>query len=298
MMHLKTALTALLLLILSAAFVGCDSHSVEDSTLNIVVYNAPDNGVQTNATSSRDPVDLGEGDKINVLVDGNGGTAERQLEVDFPIPPPGEEREISFVVDPANDYQVDLLGYRDLSNDRKSALLAATASGVEVKPGEVTEIDFNTGDNADAFTRSKSEVGVDFSFAPEDSGGTVTVEPVDGDYDDMEQILEDMGSVIGDDDVVADILIVEDGGVGISPPDEDIRPGNYKNASIAEPFTLNDGVLETDKITLSREKYESGKANVLIELAITGPLIGENQDIVLFNNSGGGDAAIDFGWSV
>lgn len=285
---MTTRLTSFILIFALSLFtIGCDSgggmqeeEPQETAELTLTIKNTA-NKAQTKADVERGQSSIKDGDFINVFVrNANGTTQDSTIAV--PVPTQGESREVGFTVpagDNGRDYDVELLGYREPvdnndeviedkdGTDVKSAVLAATTGDqgeVNVEPGQVETVDFTTGSNGSNsdFTQFNFTFGVDLAFASDDDNGSKVTIDLSG--SDLDQFIE------------------TGGGIGVSPTDESIDPGDYRYGSIDEAFSKSGSTLDTDKIKLPPGKYDDGKANVLLQFKINSAFTDNN--VYLYNN--------------
>jgi len=285
---MTTRITSFILVFALSLFtIGCDgggSAMEEEPTelekMTLTIYNAPDSKAQTNTTIDRNASSLKSGDLLNIFVrdrEDNGNTEAEETEV--PYPNKGDVTEVVFTV-PAGDYDVDLLGYRDLDNPNKNSAIVyattGTSGSVDVEPGEVEEVDFTNDAQSDIFSEFGLSFDANLEFAGNSKRLSVTLEDDDGN---AQKLAED--------------ILAAGGGIGISPNANEIDSHDYTSGRNSSPFGSPSGATVTtkDNINLPPGQYKDGEAAVVFELKITDSLVGDGQDPIYLYNDPNGDPA-------
>lgn len=291
-----------MILVLSVFSVGCDGggsgmeQEPDLETMTLTIYNPSDGGAQTNVDIDRGASSLEGGDKLNVFVrgrDNRNGNDKEAIGVSYPSS--GSSTNVEFTV-PAGDYDVDLLGYKELTranvSDKNSAIVYATTGengNVTVNTGENTKVNFvnnNSGNTADGlFSEFELTFNAGITVDPEDPRLSVILE--DGNGNRKNELAND---------VLANLNSGTGGGIGISPKSDGIQPYNFRNGVDKAPFAIrNNAKVSTrkNKINLDPDDYDNEKAVVILELKITDDLTGDNQNIFLYNDPDGDPATVD-----
>ncbi len=289
-MTIRTVLSTLFIFALPLLMLGCDGggsamkqEPQQMEELKLSIYHPPESKAQTKSTIKRSASELQSGNLLNVFV--NGPNEREDLGITYPDP--GGTTVATFTV-PAGDYDVDLLGYRDLdSPDRNSAIVFAstgTSRNVDVESGEVTEVDFSGGSAASQGGRLSYfdlSFDADLQFKGNSSGNQprkLDVTLQGNNPSNLADRIFESGDDIGE----------SLGGIGIDPNSGTIQ-GDRSNARDNEDFTSRSGAtLTTDKFNLPPGQSRDGSASVLLELRIDGDYVGSDQDpVYLYNNVDG-----------
>lgn len=302
-MTIRTVFSTLFIFVLPLLMLGCDGggsameqEPQQMEELKLSIYHPPESNAQAKSTIERSASELKTDDLLNIFVTGDN---EREaLGVEYPEQ--GETTVAVFTV-PAGNYDVDLLGFRQIENANgnsfNSAVVFATTGdnqNVTVNSGEVTEVNFDGGAASDGLLTSFGlSFNANLDFRGNNNGGAsrqidVTLEDESGDAQ----------------TALADRIFQSDtpfGGVAFDPIDDgsDIVSGDRSSARDPVDFTSRSGAtLSTDGFNLSAGQYRDGngndaplKASVLLELRISDEYIDtQTQDPVYLYNSVNGSA--------